>query len=161
MFAASGSLQGSAKYWSYLHRAHHRWTDTDRDPYNSCRGFWFAHFGWLLFKNDGSAFKNISMMDLKRNKIIKWQHANYAWFGLFASLIFPCLIAGILWGDYRGGFFIVGALRTAILHQGTWCVNSLAHSPLFGGKQSYDDTITPRDSLITAIVTMGEGYHVE
>ena len=117
MISASGSLQGSAKYWAYLHRAHHRWTDTDRDPYNSIRGFWYAHFGWLLFHP--SRIDNISIIDIKRNKILKWQHNNYAWFGPFMSLIFPAIISWLFWNDFRGGFYIVGALRCAILHQGT------------------------------------------
>merc|ERR1712080_775554 len=27
------------------------------------------------------------------------------------------------------------------------------------GKQSFDDTMTPQDSVITALLTFGEGYH--
>ena len=34
MIGGTGALQGSIKWWSLLHRAHHRWTDTDSDPYN-------------------------------------------------------------------------------------------------------------------------------
>eukprot|EP01083_Nonionella_stella_P055288 145883_1 len=157
MIASSGALQGSAKYWAYLHRAHHRWTDTDRDPYNSMRGFWYAHFGWLLFRCD--RVYNICIKDLKSNRIIAWQHNHYVWFGPFMTLVFPALVTWYLWDDFRGGFYIAGALRCALLHQGTWCVNSLAHSDLFGGKQHFDDTITPHDSVITAILTFGEGYH--
>ena len=37
MIAGSGALQGSIKFWCLLHRAHHRWTDTDLDPYNAKR----------------------------------------------------------------------------------------------------------------------------
>lgn len=35
-------------------------------------------------------------------------------------------------------------------------VNSLAH---WLGSSTYDDKLTPRDHLLTAIVTLGEGYH--
>ena len=157
MAGGSGALQGSAKYWSYLHRAHHRWTDTDRDPYNSIRGFWYAHFGWLLFHTD--RYDKVSVMDIKQNPILRWQHHNYYWFGPFMTLILPALISWLLWDDFRAGFYIVGALRCAALHQGTWCVNSIAHSGIFGGQQNFDDTISPHDSLITALLTMGEGFH--
>jgi len=47
-------------------------------------------------------------------------------------------------------------LRTFFVHQSMFCVNSLAH---WLGEQPYDDTHTPRDHLITAIITFGEGYH--
>ena len=35
-------------------------------------------------------------------------------------------------------------------------VNSLAH---WLGSTTFDDKLTPRDHLLTAIVTLGEGYH--
>lgn len=34
----SGALEGSIKWWSRGHRAHHRYTDTDLDPYNAHKG---------------------------------------------------------------------------------------------------------------------------
>lgn len=40
--------------------------------------------------------------------------------------------------------------------QSTFCVNSLAH---YLGETPFDDKHTPRDHFITALVTIGEGYH--
>lgn len=40
--------------------------------------------------------------------------------------------------------------------QSTFCINSIAH---WLGSTPYDDALTPRDHLISAILTMGEGYH--
>jgi stearoyl-CoA desaturase (delta-9 desaturase) len=40
--------------------------------------------------------------------------------------------------------------------QSTFCVNSLAH---WLGESPFDDKHTPRDHMITALVTIGEGYH--
>ena len=40
--------------------------------------------------------------------------------------------------------------------QSTFCVNSLAH---WLGDSPFDDKHTPRDHLVTALVTIGEGYH--
>lgn len=48
--AGAAAVQGSARWWAYGHRAHHRYTDTEKDPYNSVRGFWYAHIGWLVLK---------------------------------------------------------------------------------------------------------------
>lgn len=38
--------QGSIKWWVLRHRIHHRFTDTEFDPYSSKRGLWFSHYGW-------------------------------------------------------------------------------------------------------------------
>jgi stearoyl-CoA desaturase (delta-9 desaturase) len=43
-----------------------------------------------------------------------------------------------------------------IIWQSTFCINSIAH---YLGSASYDDVLTPRDHLLSAILTMGEGYH--
>ena len=60
------------------------------------------------------------------------------------ALIFPTIIAYLLCGDIRGGFYIAGALRLLFVHHATWCVNSVAH---YFGETTFDDTISPRDLL--------------
>lgn len=35
-------------YWNQNHRAHHKYIDTDGDPTNISRGFWFAHVFWAF-----------------------------------------------------------------------------------------------------------------
>jgi len=42
------------------------------------------------------------------------------------------------------------------VHHSTFCVNSLAH---WLGDTPFDDKHTPRDHVLTALVTIGEGYH--
>lgn len=44
----------------------------------------------------------------------------------------------------------------SLLSQSTFCVNSLAH---WLGEQPFDDKNTPKDHFLTALVTVGEGYH--
>ena len=50
-------------------------------------------------------------------------------------------------------------MTCSLYNVGTWCVNSVAHSDVFYGEQNFDDTISPHDSIITALLTFGEGYH--
>lgn len=40
--------------------------------------------------------------------------------------------------------------------QSTFCINSIAH---YLGSTPYDDRLSPRDHLLSALLTMGEGYH--
>ncbi|KAF8321746.1 delta9-fatty acid desaturase [Clavulina sp. PMI_390] len=154
-FAGVGAVQGSIKWWARGHRAHHRYTDTELDPYNAHYGFFWSHVGWMILKprrKPGVA----DVSDLSQNPVVRFQHRWYLEMLISSAFIVPTLIAGLGWGDYRGGFFYAGAARLVFVHHSTFCVNSLAH---WLGETSFDDKHTPRDHMITALVTIGEGYH--
>ncbi|KAF9009129.1 delta 9-fatty acid desaturase protein [Hymenopellis radicata] len=153
--AGAGAVEGSIKWWSRGHRAHHRYTDTDLDPYNAHRGFFYSHIGWMLIKprrKPGVA----DISDLNKNPIVKWQHKYYLILIALMAFVLPTLVAHYGWGDARGGYVYAGVLRLCFVHHSTFCVNSLAH---WLGETPFDDKHTPRDHMITAFVTVGEGYH--
>jgi stearoyl-CoA desaturase (delta-9 desaturase) len=50
MLANSIANQGSIFHWARDHRVHHKHSETDADPHNATRGFFYAHIGWLLVK---------------------------------------------------------------------------------------------------------------
>ncbi len=54
LLAAGGAaaVEGSARWWSREHRAHHRYTDTDKDPYPVRKGLLYSHLGWMVFKQN-------------------------------------------------------------------------------------------------------------
>ncbi|KAH9952463.1 delta9-fatty acid desaturase [Russula dissimulans] len=153
--AGAGAMEGSIKWWSRGHRAHHRYTDTELDPYNAHRGLLWSHIGWMIVKprrKPGVA----DVSDLSKNEVVRWQHRWYVWLIILMGLGLPTVIPGLLWGDWRGGYVYAGAARLVFVHHSTFCVNSLAHSL---GDAPFDDKHTPRDHVVTAIVTLGEGYH--
>ncbi|TCD66939.1 hypothetical protein EIP91_000717 [Steccherinum ochraceum] len=154
-FTGAGAVQGSIKWWSRGHRAHHRYTDTDLDPYNAHKGFWWAHIGWIVVR---ARYKSgvADVSDLSRNEVVKWQQRWYITVTLLSAYVIPTLVAGLAWGDWWGGFVFAGAARLCFVHHSTFCVNSLAH---WLGDTPFDDKHTPRDHMITALVTIGEGYH--
>ncbi|KAG0173104.1 hypothetical protein DFQ28_001051 [Apophysomyces sp. BC1034] len=154
--AGSGAVQGSIHWWSRGHRAHHRWTDSDKDPYAATRGFFFSHIGWMLIRRPKGRIGYADTDDLRKDTLVRLQHKYYPFFALFMGFAFPAWVASYGWGDARGGFFYAGVLRLVLVHHATFCVNSLAH---FLGETTYDDVRTPKDHWITALVTMGEGYH--
>lgn len=155
MFGGSGAVEGSIRWWSRGHRAHHRYTDTDLDPYSAQKGFWWSHIGWMVFKGRRSPGQ-ADVSDLTANSVVRWQHRYYFPLIVGMGFIFPTLVAGLGWGDWRGGFFFAGAARLLFVHHSTFCVNSLAH---WLGETPFDDKHTPKDHFITALVTIGEGYH--
>merc|ERR1712000_80462 len=154
--AASGAVEGSCRWWCRDHRAHHRYTDTDRDPYSIQKGFFYAHIGWMLIKQDPNKIGRADISDLNADPMIRFQHRHYLWFAIVFGFVLPSLVCGVLFNDYVGGFYYAGVLRLVFVHHATFCVNSVAH---YIGNHTYADTNSPRDSFITALLTLGEGYH--
>ncbi|KIY48405.1 hypothetical protein FISHEDRAFT_65714 [Fistulina hepatica ATCC 64428] len=153
--AGAGAAEGSIRWWCRGHRAHHRYTDTELDPYNAHRGFFYSHIGWMLIKprrKPGVA----DVSDLSRAPVVRWQHKHYLFLMLFMTFIFPTIVGKLLWNDALGGYFYAGVVRLVFVHHSTFCVNSLAH---WLGETPFDDKHTPRDHVITALCTIGEGYH--
>jgi len=150
----AGAFQNSALAWAADHRRHHAHTDSDLDPYNARRGFWYAHIGWVLRKADPT-IKQVPVVDLERDPLVAWQHRHFALIGIAVGLVLPTLL-GLAFGDPWGGFVIGGAVRLMLVYHATFSINSFAH---LIGTQPYSDKNSARDSLLTAIVSMGEGYH--
>jgi stearoyl-CoA desaturase (delta-9 desaturase) len=150
--AASG--QNSALKWATDHRVHHRKADTDQDPYNIKRGFFFAHMGWVLLK-DQAHIERPAPKDLMKDPLVMWQHRNVGKIALISNFII-CLIAGYFSGSYIGAFAIVGFLRLVVVLQVIFCINSFCHMI---GTRPYNKKETARDSHLLAFITFGEAYH--
>lgn len=152
LVGASG-FQGSALKWSSDHRRHHTHIDGEKDPYNINNGFWYAHMGWLFYKD--SVDQKIQAPDLQKDWMVAFQHKYYVPLAILTGFAFPALV-GWMMGSAFGGLVIAGGLRIALTQQSTFFVNSLCHTL---GKQTYSKEISARDSWFVAILTHGEGYH--
>ena len=146
-------VQNSALKWASDHRRHHAQTDREQDPYNIRKGFWWAHIGWVLAKDPPADMANVG--DLSDDRAVRFQHAAYVPLALFVGIAVPAAIAS-LWGDAVGGILVAGFLRLALVYHATFSINSLAHTI---GSRPYDRKTSARDSALTAILALGEGYH--
>ena len=153
LFFGTATYQHSVLWWSAEHRVHHRFEDTDRDPYGINKGFWYAHIGWLLEKREEASYDWVK--DLQKDPWLRFQDKYFYILSFISCFIVPGLIAA-LWGDFWNGVIWAGLVRMVVNHHATFCINSLCH---YLGKQGYSDQITARDSWISAIITFGEGYH--
>lgn len=97
----AGAVQGSIRWWSRGHRAHHRYTDTDKDPYSAHRGLLFSHIGWMLVNRPRNRIGYADVADLEADPIVKWQHKYYPIIAATMAFGFPTLVAGLGWGDWR------------------------------------------------------------
>lgn len=102
--------------WARDHRVHHKYSETDADPHNATRGFFFAHIGWLMVRKHPDVIekgKKLELSDLKADKVVMFQRrwANYpslfwGFLLLFLSteqILFshnesPDMISGCHWG---------------------------------------------------------------
>lgn len=69
-------IKGSIYQWCRDHRAHHKWADTDADPHNATRGFFFSHIGWLLVKKHPDVIRKgarLPLDDLLQDPVVYYQ----------------------------------------------------------------------------------------
>lgn len=154
LFGAS-AWQNSILIWSRDHRVHHRFVDTELDPYSINKGFWYAHIGWMLTSKHPPVDLKTYGRDLERDPIVMFQHKYYVIIATVMSFGLAAFVGHLL-GSALGGLAVAGFLRIVALHHMTFFINSWCH--FFGG-QTYTDKNTARDSVIMALATFGEGYH--
>ena len=163
LFGAA-AFENSALWWSSEHRKHHKHVDTDDDPYDISKGFFWAHIGWLMFKlKPEPPLDNVK--DLRKDKLVMIQHKWVHLISFVVSFGVPALI-GYFYAVYSGnlspavgalgGLLIPGVARVVMVQHATFCINSLCHMI---GKRPYSTSHSARDSWVAAIFTMGEGYH--
>ena len=153
----AGAFENSVLMWSSEHRRHHKHVDHEDDPYDISKGFFYAHIGWLLFKlMPHPPFDNVN--DLKRDKLVMWQHRHIHLLAFGVSFVLPALL-GALWNGWAGalgGFLISGVAKVVAVQHCTFFINSACHTI---GHQPYSNRCSARDSFVMALLTFGEGYH--
>lgn len=115
ILAGGSAVQGSCYWWARRHRSHHRYTDTDKDPYNANRGFLWTHIGWMIFRTDLRPGQ-VDLSDLRNDALVQWQHRWYLAILVVFGFVLPTVIPGMFWGDWWGGVCYVAGLRMSIGH---------------------------------------------
>jgi stearoyl-CoA desaturase (delta-9 desaturase) len=161
MLLASMANQGDIYHWCRDHRSHHKYSDTSEsegDPHDIRRGFFWAHIGWLMLKKDPATIalgKNIPSDNLLADRVVRFhQWVNPLW-NQFWCFVVPGLYGIWRIDSFLYGVLIFGSLRWLLVLHATCCVNSIAH---MYGNRPYSD-ITPSESFITSLLACGEGWH--
>lgn len=154
------AFQNDIIEWSRDHRCHHKWTDTDADPHNINRGFFFSHMGWLLMKKHPLVIekgRTLDMSDLTSEPILAFQRTYYLPLVAIFCFLLPTAIPVYFWGESVWIAFCTAALfRYCLNLHATWFINSAAHT--FGYKP-YDVYIKATESMLTTLTAWGEGGH--
>ena len=149
---ASLACQGGPISWVAAHRLHHMKSDQPGDPHSPRDGFFWAHMGWCLTRNDEiDVYENYSRYapDLARDRM----HLFFDNFPLVWTI--PLVIGLYLWGGWPlvvWGIFV----RTVLVYHSTWLVNSATHK---WGYQTYRSNDNSMNLWWVALLTHGEGWH--
>jgi stearoyl-CoA desaturase (delta-9 desaturase) len=147
----AAAFENSALKWASDHRVHHRHVDTEQDPYSTGRGFWYAHWTWVM---EAKSLPLAGVADLEKDPLVRWQHRNHFLIGAAVATL-PLWI-GLATGNVLGHLIFGVALRIVMTHHTTFFINSAAH---WFGSRPYTDANTARDNWLLAPITYGEGYH--
>lgn len=145
---AQSSSQKGVLWWAAHHRVHHKLSDQPGDVHSPVQdSFWYAHVGWVFADTEATRWDKIR--DFAKYPELRW--LNKYWAVPPTLLAVGCfLVAG--WPGLFIGFF----LSTVLLWHNTFLINSLTH---VWGKKRFDTTDESRNNMLTALLTLGEGWH--
>ncbi|NP_001040141.1 acyl-CoA delta-11 desaturase isoform X1 [Bombyx mori] len=148
-----------ATHWVRDHRVHHKYSDTDADPHNASRGFFYSHIGWLFVRKHPEVKKKgklIDLSDLFDNPALMFQHRYSKTFIPIVCFGLPTILPVILWDELLVVAWNLTIMRYVINFHVFFLVNSVAH---IWGNKPYDKTIKSAENNLVAFATLGEGYH--
>jgi stearoyl-CoA desaturase (delta-9 desaturase) len=145
-------VQMPARQWIESHIEHHKHTDTDHDPYNINKGFWWAHCEWFL--RDAHDSTGALPERLNRNPVVNWQE-RYYWPICGATNVLLPIAVGALVGTPWWACILLSALRVTLMGHVVYSVNSICHS---WGTRPFSRSVSARDVWWFPFA-MGEQYH--
>lgn len=159
---ANSSAQRGPLWWASHHRLHHIRSDQPTDVHSPIQqGFLWSHMGWLTCRSNFLTDQHM-VHDFARYPELRLLDR-------FDTVVPFLLAIGLfLFGHYLGihhpelgthgmqmlvfGFFI----STTLVFHGTSAINSVAHVI---GRRPYPTKDTSGNSMLLALVTLGEGWH--
>jgi stearoyl-CoA desaturase (delta-9 desaturase) len=146
------SAQGPILIWVAEHRLHHRFSDTEQDPHNSLKGFFYAHIGHLFYHKDFEDNSSQWMKyvpDLGSQPYYRFLNT---WNIPIALTLLPILyLAGGLPFVFWGGF-----MRVVLMLHTTWFINSACH---LWGYRNFETRDRSTNCWWAALLAAGEGWH--
>ncbi|CRL06498.1 CLUMA_CG019435, isoform A [Clunio marinus] len=101
LFNTTTSLQ-TVKQWALDQRLHSVYENTDADPFNPERGFFFSHYGWFLCERQPTikaATSKIDVSDLEADEVVQLQEKHFYILMPLLSFILPTFFCWYFCGD--------------------------------------------------------------
>ena len=155
----ASAVQRGPLWWAAHHRHHHKYSDQPEDAHSPhVHSFMWSHIGWITAKKNFATDLD-AVPDLAKFPELKFLDR----FDLLVPIALGVVMFffGVFLPESYGtsgpqmlvwGFFI----STVCLFHGTCTINSFNH--LFG-RRRYNTSDHSRNSLLLALITLGEGWH--
>ena len=156
------AVQRGPLWWAAVHRHHHAHSDEPVDTHSPVtKGFLWSHVGWLTSsRNFPTDYRMVR--DLQKFPELVFLN-RFDLIGPLLLLVFLAVLGSALqafapglgtnaWQLIVWGFFI----STTVLFHATCAINSFAHTL---GSKRFPTGDESRNSLVLAILTLGEGWH--
>ncbi len=146
---AMSSTQKGVLWWAAHHRVHHKFSDKPEDVHSmKLRGFFWSHVGWIL-SHDYDRTELEEIQDFAKYPELRWLDRYH---------VVPSVVLGTSLYLIGGWWALVWGylVSTTLCWHGTFTINSLAH---WLGRRRYATTDESRNSLVLALLTLGEGWH--
>ncbi|XP_012276448.1 acyl-CoA Delta(11) desaturase [Orussus abietinus] len=114
--------------WVLMHKIHHKFYGTDKDPFNHNRGFIYSHFLTNVMTphpDQEQIERDIDMRDIESDGVVWIQRRFYWLMFIIVGLLLPINAPAEYWGEsIANSVLILGFFRLAISLHMSWLVNS-------------------------------------
>ncbi|ETE59821.1 Stearoyl-CoA desaturase 5, partial [Ophiophagus hannah] len=104
--------------WARDHRVHHKYSETDADPHNAQRGFFFSHIGWLFVRKHRDVIekgRKLDFSDLLEDPVVLFQRKYYKSSVVLMCFVIPTVVPWYFWGEsIWNSYFLASILRYTI-----------------------------------------------
>ncbi|MBC7997925.1 MAG: fatty acid desaturase [Leptolyngbya sp.] len=161
-FVTAGYLafESSPIWWATLHRAHHRYTETELDPHSPRFGNTRAYLGWIFGKHYPEHLNpKLQAPDLVNDPLYRLLERNNNWHA--SHLTNTAIGFGsrlILWALFGWEVAALSLAAGLTVQQVPFMVNLLCHKPYLGYK-NYDTSDDSTNVPILTLMMLGENWH--
>ncbi len=154
------AFEASPMWWATIHRAHHRYEDTELDPHSPKYGLLNAHFGWMFKRGYESHIDPaVHSKDLVTDPVYKFLDQGGDWHRAHWLTFFNCMAFRIVILLCFGWVPALASLLAGLVaFQVPIMLNVICHIPKLG----YRTYATGDDSVNVwwvGLLALGEGWH--
>jgi stearoyl-CoA desaturase (delta-9 desaturase) len=154
------AYQGSPIWWSAIHRAHHKYSDTELDPHSPRKGIYHALLGWMLLGEYPPHISGkLQCSDLTKDPIYRFVECGGSLKkATLLNFAINVIYRGILWAVFGWQVALASLLASMMVFTIPQMLNVVCHIPAFG----YQNFQTREDSTNVwwvGLLGLGEGWH--
>lgn len=154
------AFESSPIWWATLHRAHHRYTETELDPHSPRFGNAHAYMGWIFGKHYPEHLNpKLQAPDLVNDPLYRLLERNNNWHT--SHLTNTAIGFGsrlILWAIFGWEVAAISVAAGLAVQQVPFIVNLFCHKPVLGYK-NFDTADDGTNVPFLALVCLGDNWH--